>query len=228
MERLTPNVTIAEQVADQLRRRITAGEFAIGDLIPTEAELTRELGVSRNSVREALRSLVHAGLLKSRAGYGTVVIANSDLAPALTRRIEQDRAADVAEVRTLFEREAARLAAVRATDEQRSALHEALEARERATNAAEYVAADLTFHRALLDASGNALLAELGRGTGGNEQALVHLDSPDIDHRAQMDPTLEALDALHTELATAIDAHDADQAADIAERLVRMAHTPAS
>lgn len=128
----------------------------------------------------------------------------------------------------LFEQEAARLAAARATEDQRATLYEPLKAREKATNAAEYVAGDLSFRWALIDASGNAPLAELERGTGGNEQALVHLDHPEIDHRAQMNLTLGALDALHVLLVTAIDAHDADWATDIAERLLIIAYTHSS
>src|SRR6476619_2043778 len=105
MTRLTPNVPLSEQVADHLRRRIAGGECPVGALLPTELELTRELGVSRNSVREGVRSLVHAGLLGARAGYGTFVVTTSDLAPTLASRLEHDRAADIAEVRLLLERE---------------------------------------------------------------------------------------------------------------------------
>ena len=68
MPRIEPVQTRSEQVADQLRDRIAAGEFPVGSLIPTEKDLAEETGVSRNSVREAVRALVHAGMLASRAG----------------------------------------------------------------------------------------------------------------------------------------------------------------
>ena len=137
MPRLQQNVSLAEQVAGQLRRRIAGGEFPVGALLPTEHELAQELGVSRNSVREGVRSLVHAGLLGARAGYGTFVVATSDLAPTLARRLEHDRAADIAEVRLLLEREGARLAASRATPEQHRRLGEALDRRRAATSGPE-------------------------------------------------------------------------------------------
>lgn len=226
MDRLAPPVTLAEQVADQLREKIATGELAVGDLIPTEMQLADDLGVSRNSVREALRSLVHAGLLRARAGQGTRVIAKSDLAPALTRRLTMDRADDVAEVRAMFEREAARLAATRATGEQLAALRAAFDAREDATDAPAYAAADLHFHRVLLDASGNALLAELGRGTGGNEQALLPVSSPHLDLAAQRAGALREVEELHTRLVEAIEARDPDRAAAVAERMVWAAHEP--
>ncbi|XVU21372.1 FadR/GntR family transcriptional regulator [Actinoplanes sp. CA-054009] len=226
MPQLTRNVPLAQQVADQLRRRIADGEFPVGSLLPTEVELTRELGVSRNSVREGLRSLVHAGILGARAGYGTFVIATSDLAPALARRIPRDRATDVAEVRLLLEREGARLAATRATPEQIEQLTAALAAREAATDGPSYAAADFAFHQQLLEASGNALLAELYRGSGGNEQSLLHLNSPDVDLAAAR-PVIRPIDDEHTAIVEAVIARDPEAAAAAAERLVRLAHEQA-
>jgi DNA-binding FadR family transcriptional regulator len=223
MPRLTHNVSLSEQVADQLRRRIAEGEFPVGAMLPTEAELTRELGISRNSVREGVRSLVHAGLLGARAGYGTFVVATSDLAPAMARRLEHGRAGDVAEVRLLLEREGARLAAIRATPRQRAELAEAFAARAAATDGPGYAAADIAFHRLLLDASGNALLAELYRGTGGNEQALAHLNSPDVDFPAVVGGLTE-IDAAHAAIVDAVTAGDPDAAAAAAERTARLAH----
>ncbi|GAA3288800.1 FadR family transcriptional regulator [Dactylosporangium vinaceum] len=222
MARLSHAVSLAEQVAGQLRRRIADGEFPVGSLLPTELELTRELGVSRNSVREGLRSLVHAGILGARAGYGTFVVATSDLAPALARRLEQDRAADVAEVRLLLEREGARLAAVRATPEQVHGLRAALRARADAADGATYAAADIAFHRLLMEASGNALLAELYRGAGGNERDLRHLNAPGVDIAAY--PELPEIDAAHAAIVDAVAARDAGAAAAAAEHMARLTH----
>lgn len=226
MPSLNRNVSLSQQVADQLRRRIAGGEFPVGSLLPTEMELTQELGVSRNSVREGLRALVHAGLLDARPGYGTIVIAVSDLAPTLARRLQQDRATDVAEVRLLLEREGARLAASRATERQIEALTAALAARAAATDGPGYAAADIAFHRLLLDASGNALLAELYRGTGGNEQALFHLNSPDLDFAAAS-AELRAADAEHAAIVEAIVARDPAAAAAAAERTVQLVQAQA-
>jgi len=225
MSRLAPNVPLAEQVASQLRRRIAAGEFAVGTRLPTEMELVAELGVSRNSVREALRSLVHAGLLRARAGDGTYVTATSDLAPAVARRIELDRAADVAEVRLLLEREGARLAATRATAEQRDQLRQALADRGAAQDLPTYTATDIALHSLLLEASGNALLAELYRGTGGVEQA--HRDLGSDKEFAVLQTELADVDAAHVDVIEAIIAEDPDAAGAAAERMVRLviAHT---
>ncbi|WP_284294800.1 FadR/GntR family transcriptional regulator [Luteimicrobium album] len=222
MPKLSPNVPLSTQVADQLRGRIADGEFPVGSRIPTEAQLTDELGVSRNSVREALRSLAHAGLLRARAGDGTYVTATSELAPALERELERARVADVAEVRLVLEREAARLAAARATPVQLGALEHALAARESAGTGATYAAADLDFHHALLDASGNLLLAELHRGTGGVEDSLLRttpLDATFTDFRA----STRRLDDAHADVVVAVRAGDPDRAAAAVETMMGLA-----
>src|SRR5512139_1506695 len=108
---------LIDQVIDQLRGQITAGVWAIGDRIPTEAELAQLTGTSRNTVREAVQSLVHAGLLERRQGSGTYVLASSELAGAVSRRVAGAHAHHVLEVRRSLEVGAARLAARRRTDD---------------------------------------------------------------------------------------------------------------
>src|SRR4051812_50116078 len=77
---------LIDQVIEQLRAQITTGTWAIGTRIPTEAELAQLTGTSRNTVREAVQSLVHSGLLERRQGSGTYVLAASELAGAVSRR----------------------------------------------------------------------------------------------------------------------------------------------
>src|SRR4051794_41871554 len=78
---------LIEQVIEQLRDQIIAGTWAIGSRIPTEAELAQLTGTSRNTVRDAVQSLVHAGLLERRQGTGTYVLAASEFAGAVGRRV---------------------------------------------------------------------------------------------------------------------------------------------
>ena len=226
MEPIPPHVPIAEQVAGQLRRRIAAGEFPVGSRLPTEHELTAQLGVSRNSVREALRALVHAGMLRARVGDGTYVAATSDLAPAIARRLELDRAADVAEVRLILEREGARLAAARAGAEQIASLRAALAERAAATDGMAYAAADIAFHHTLMEASGNVLLAELYRGAGGIEESVLRI-TPLGDGFDRFAAATVELDDAHRALVEAIAARDPELAADVVERMVRLAQTHA-
>ena len=64
---------LSDQVIAQLRAQITSGEWPVGSRIPTEPELVEQLGVARNTVREAVRALAHNGLLAIRQGSGTYV-----------------------------------------------------------------------------------------------------------------------------------------------------------
>src|SRR5260370_1277516 len=65
----------ADGVLDRLGRRVVSGRYAPSNRLPTEAQLVRKLGISRPSVREALKALVRKGLVESRARRGTVVLA---------------------------------------------------------------------------------------------------------------------------------------------------------
>ncbi|MEV1328404.1 FCD domain-containing protein [Micromonospora costi] len=159
---------IRETIA-QLRKRILAGEWPVGSRIPTEPQLVAALGVGRNTVREAVRALQHAGVLECRQGSGTYVVSTDELAPVVARRLTDDRMTEVIEVRRAFEVEAARLAALRRTPEDLAALDDALAAREaawRGGRAEEFVEADLVLHRAVVAAAHNPMLAELYASVG--------------------------------------------------------------
>ncbi|MCD5350528.1 FadR/GntR family transcriptional regulator [Kineosporia mesophila] len=221
MPRVTPKLNLSDQVADQLRRRLAAGEFPVGARIPTETELMTEMGVSRNSLREAVRSLVHAGLLRAQAGSGTYVVATSDLAPTLARRVPFDRPNDTAEVRLLLEREATRLAASRATADEVEKLRTLLAQRDAATQAQQHATADAAFHHQLVALAGNELLAELYRGIGGVEEAHRRSGTfdPDFD---RFHPGLREIDAAHGAIVDAVAAGDPDAAAAAVEHNVRL------
>src|SRR6478736_2595755 len=107
---------LADQVIDQLRNEITSGAWPVGSRIPTEPELVEQLGVARNTVREAIRALAHNGLLDIRQGSGTYVVAASELAGVMHRRFADADPRHVAELRSTLESSAARLAALRRTE----------------------------------------------------------------------------------------------------------------
>lgn len=62
------------QLRDALQSRIETGTYGVGDLLPTELELQEEFGLSRHTVREAVRQLIEAGLVRRRQGSGTQVV----------------------------------------------------------------------------------------------------------------------------------------------------------
>ncbi|MFG1776796.1 FadR/GntR family transcriptional regulator [Micromonospora sp. NPDC049048] len=157
------------QTIAQLRERILGGEWPVGERIPTEPQLVAALGVGRNTVREAVRALAHAGVLECRQGSGTYVVSTDELAPVVARRLTADRMAEVVEVRRAFEVEAARLAALRRTTEDLAALDGALAAREAAWRGGrvdEFVEADAALHTAVVAAAHNGMLAELYASVG--------------------------------------------------------------
>lgn len=70
-----PDAPLYARILSELRLRITNGQYPIGSLLPTEAELSSEFSSSRHTVREALRRLIEQGYVRSRQGAGTSVIA---------------------------------------------------------------------------------------------------------------------------------------------------------
>lgn len=96
--------SLVDTTIDQLREQLAAGAWPVGSRIPTEHELAERLRVGRNTVREAIRVLVHAGMLVSRQGEGTFVRSTSDPASVL-RGVQRSGVRDVLEVRAALEAE---------------------------------------------------------------------------------------------------------------------------
>src|SRR3978361_2206768 len=105
---------LVDQVIEQVRHLITSGEWPVGHRIPNETDLVDVLGVGRNTVREAVRALAHAGLLEVRQGDGTYVRATSEVSGAM-RRLCGAELRYVLQVRRALEVEGARLAAANRT-----------------------------------------------------------------------------------------------------------------
>jgi len=155
---------LIDQAVGWLRTQIADGEWPVGSRIPAEPALTQMLGVGRNTVREAVQSLVHAGLLQRRQGSGTYVVARSELGVTIGREIADARQRDVLEVRRSLEVETARLAARRRTPadvvdllNQRNARTDAY----RAEDINAMVATDLALHRAIARTARNPVLLSL-------------------------------------------------------------------
>lgn len=148
----------------RLRQQITSGTWEIGTRIPAEPELAELIGVGRNTVREAVQSLVHAGMLERRQGSGTYVISDSELGNAMGREIAGAHQRDVLEVRRALEVEVARLAAVRRTPTQVDDLRRLRDTRSQAYASGELdamVGADLALHRLIAESSHNPVLIAL-------------------------------------------------------------------
>ncbi|TQM03828.1 FadR/GntR family transcriptional regulator [Pseudonocardia kunmingensis] len=211
---------LSDEVMVQMEALISSGEWPVGAKIPPEPELVAALGVGRNTVREAVRALEHAGLLEPRRGDGTYVRASSDLGAALLRRARRTTAAHVLAVRASLERDAAAAAAVHRTPEDVVAIREAAAARRAACEAPDrtrFVDADVAFHRAVVAATGNPVLVDLYAGlTEALQRSVSEIDQQDDDPAAFPG---------HDELADAIAAGDADAARAAADRYLAAART---
>ena len=155
---------LIDTAVEGLRGRIETEQWPVGTRIPPEPALVDLLGVGRNTVREAVQSLVHAGLLERRQGSGTYVLSRSELAVTMGRQIADARQRDVVEVRRALEVEASRLAALRRTPVEATALQERRDERSAAYLAGDLdamVATDLALHRAIVRAGANPVLTEL-------------------------------------------------------------------
>ncbi|SEM31143.1 FadR/GntR family transcriptional regulator [Streptacidiphilus jiangxiensis] len=158
--------SLVDAAIAELRGEIGAGRWAVGERIPSEAQLAETLGMSRLSVREAVRALVHAGLLTTRQGSGTYVTATDESDAALGRVLDGVASRDIAEVRLGLDLLAARLAASRRTDADLADLREIAARRRAAFEAGELEAfadADVAFHLRIAQASHNRLLTDLYR-----------------------------------------------------------------
>lgn len=150
----------------RIRDLIAAGELSPGDRLPPEAELAALVGVSRNSLREAVRALIQANVLDVRRGDGTYV---TSLEPQLllsglsfVMDLMQDRTVlELFEVRRLLEPGATALAATRISDDAIDGLRRSLEAMRTSITAEDLIAQDVEFHRAIVEASGNQTLVSL-------------------------------------------------------------------
>lgn len=160
----TNRLTLVEQIALQMESLIESGKWTVGMRIPAEPELMAELNVSRNTLREAIRALIHAGLLKTKQGDGTYVCSSSALGVVLQKRILRSDTLQTLEVRHALEREAAHLAAHRRTSEEAQELLLQLERCEAAAANGDidrFVTEDIRLHQSIVTASHNEVLIEL-------------------------------------------------------------------
>jgi DNA-binding FadR family transcriptional regulator len=168
---------ILGDVTGALGRRIVSGEWPVGHVLPTEAEMTAQFNVSRSVIREAIRVLNAKGLVRSRQMAGTRVLPRADwrlLDPDLIHWRMQvanrtELLKDLLQVRLALEPGVVWVATTSATPEARAAIDRAyaarLEMRDKAATPQEqrenFIATDLEFHRAFLAAVGSEILEQL-------------------------------------------------------------------
>ncbi len=168
-EKTVVKTSISKQIAEQIRDAIVSGQLEIGDRLPTEDELAQRYGVSRPSVREALKRLAAQNLVRARRGPtgGNFVVRPSfdELAESLSGAatlligIGELGIEEIIEARRVLQRSCLELAVTNATESDIRQLETALARQQNPQISDEaFCRADVAFHRALVDATGNGML----------------------------------------------------------------------
>ncbi|WP_343317719.1 FadR/GntR family transcriptional regulator [Arthrobacter sp. TMP15] len=159
-------MSAVETAMHGLRAKIASGELLPGQKCPPEGELAAQLGVSRSSLREAIRAMSALGVMEARHGSGTYV---SSLEPAqilkgfalLVDLFPFDSVLELFEIRRSLESHAAAGAAARATPELMAELDDLVAKMEATENSADISDLDARFHEAICAAGGNSTLTSL-------------------------------------------------------------------
>jgi DNA-binding FadR family transcriptional regulator len=208
----------ASVVLEELAHRIIGGTFPEGTILPTEPVLCGQFGFSRTVIREGLKQLEERGLVRVEQGRGTTaqprdswnLLDPTVIRIALAYDSDMSLLDDLIEVRRILEREMARIAASRLTDDDLDALAENIE-RMRATynNYDRFRGLDNTFHAIVMKASGNEVGLTIVRTIhthGGVRPPLASAAS-----RSALKRTVEAHRAIYEALA----AHDGELAGEL-------------
>ncbi len=208
-----------EYVEEEIGLRIIMGEYEPQSTLPNEDALCTKFGVSRGVIREAIKVLQKKGLVQPRPKIGTQIQPKSQWnlfdADVLVWKLKAGQQLEflenITEVRMIIESEAAKLSAERATPEelteiqfQFNRLKDVLDD-EGEFNYEEYLEADMDFHSAILEASHNELLAQIGRTMRHAVQTARQADTHDIS-------ILSASQPFHAAVIKAISSKDPEGA----------------
>ena len=162
----TKPTRVSEQIANQIRTSILAGEFSPGEKLPPERELAELFGVSRPSIRQAINMLASSGMVVSSQGVGTIVLSlvdsSSETHLSELLRVEQERALEILEVRKGVEGWTAFYAAERALPKDLSRMQIVIDAMEHnfdnGVNSLDY---DVNYHILIARAAHNVAWLQL-------------------------------------------------------------------
>jgi GntR family L-lactate dehydrogenase operon transcriptional regulator len=163
--------TLSDQIAAQLEAMITDGALHPGERLPAERTLAERLGVSRPSLREAIKKLASRGLLHSRQGGGTYVMDSLDkgMTDPILELLQQhpESRFDVLEVRHALDGQAAYYAALRATAQDRDNIQRhfdrMIELHIKGDDPMAEALADAAFHLSITEASHNVVMLHVMR-----------------------------------------------------------------
>jgi DNA-binding FadR family transcriptional regulator len=217
-------LSIHSRLTGDIAGKILDGTFPVGQRLPAEPELIETFKVSRTALREAFRTLAAKGLVISKARIGTIVAERDRwnlLDPDVLfwmqdTGIEEDFLRDFSEARMIFEPAAAYFAALRADATDVARIELAFRAMEAARGDDDRIEADLAFHVAVLAASKNDVLQNLGALIGAALRTMFR-----VSDQATRSYT-ETL-GVHREVLSAIRLQDPGGARECMQRLIAKA-----
>lgn len=159
---------LIDSIISEIKNKIVAGELKDGDMLASQDELSKSMGVSRASLREALNRLELMGLIESQQGRGTFVraVTHTDFMNPLSSFLvmDQESAVELLEARGYIEGAVAGLAADHASEEDLEELGKALKRMEQARSSEDlksFIAMDVQFHMLVAQCSKNRVMAKI-------------------------------------------------------------------
>lgn len=207
-------VNLVDEVYKKMKDKIVSGDWESGQKIPSENELSEKFGVSRNTIRNAIQKLKGLNLIETRQGQGTFL--KKDLNSSIISTIipgmvfNNSEILDVLEFRSVIEKENARLAAIRADEEDIQEIKNALEQMVKHQNDyQEYTVWDYKFHLNVAKATKNKILY----------QTMLRLKDILFNHLEEMNKNgnFEKSIVGHRKLYQAIEARDPKLAVELSE-----------
>jgi len=177
---------VVTRVINRIKKALMEGDLLPGDYLPTETDLTKSLGVSKTSIREAIKMLQAIGIVDVRRGDGTKIsekLNGNVLDPMIFRLIiESDQVKDLFDFRVMFEPACTVMAMERATPDDIFAIKKSVDQFEKAIRLGQQTLEDDTaFHKAMLKATHNPLVIRVG-------ETILELFSNSIEYTVNHKP----------------------------------------
>lgn len=210
-------ISLPKQISIEIEKAIKNDTFKIGEKIPSEPDLVKAFAVSRNTIREAIQSLIQAGVLESRQGDGTYVITTSKFEANILNRLNNSKISEVHEVRFTLEREIVKLAAQRRTESDLTNIRKKLEIKNLTKDSIkENSEADLEFHLAIAKASHNSIFYDLYKSISEYIRTSIE-ERLELTHMEE-----ELISQLHIDLFEAISSQNSKKAEEIMNKILEI------
>ncbi len=208
---------LIDNIMSEIKDKIIQGELKDGDMLASQDDLAKTMGVSRASLREALNRLELMGLIESIQGRGTFVrtIAHTDFMNPLASflAMDQDSALDLLEARSYIEGAVAALAANNASEDDLKKLEHVLKRMEQAASSEDlksFIAMDVQFHMLVAECSKNRVMAKIAEIIRDLLRQLIQMVFDSV--RTSMPDTMDRTITLHRNVYDSIRRRDAPSA----------------